>query len=956
MKHTSRLRFAESRYARPAFAAGVALASTLGLIAQTAATTESTEEPLKLEKFVVTGSAIPTPEGETFSPVTVYSPGQMARAGAALPIEVVRAMPGFQGAVATEQRSNGGSGAAGVNLRGLAGTITLLEGKATASFGNFNLLPFVALERVEIVKDGAGAVYGASALSGVFNIFLTPRFEGAKVDVYYGNTTEADAGVLRYGAIAGGSWGKFDAVVAFESYQRNALHSIDRDPSNTADQRFRGGINGGSGSFSGRATARRGSATAPIEDLVLAPGKTIGLTASDFVTFDTQGPTSNQFLNFRQYTPSIPKQERYNVYGRVNWKPLPNVDAYARLLYAHEVFYNGLAPSPMPSTGTAGTALRNAVRLSPHIPTGFFIQDTSSSPIGAIQNGTVPFRTIALGPRTQTFTRDAWDFTAGLKGTFGEDWQWNLDYVYSVFYRDDVQAGAPGRAALVSRILSGAYNPWALDTVSGTGPTGVAFDNPKALRESAAGGKTDNESPSRGFLFGMSGTAFTIPSGDVKLGFGGDYYRVDSATVPEPIFFSGDLLGLNSSNPTISRGYGAGAFAELQIPLVAEQWKWPFVKSVALSLSGRYDYQTVEGYQNGTSGAAIGKSFTAHNPKVGLRWQVDDDLMIRATWGTGFRLPSLGALFAAPGTSFPQLRDPLGFPIANQTQISTSGNPNLSPEDSKTYSAGFVWSPKFAPGLSIVADYYYGTIKGLVGEGSQFIVNINAAGQGPGFVAGNAATLNPNAPFANLITRSPTGSITTVASTNFNISARETTGVDFGITYAWPWKSWGRWTSRLDWNTVLSWDLTPVPGQAKQSFVGVYLDTSNNAISPGSIPKNKGQLSQLWEKGNWAVVFTGNYISELQDDPNFALIPGTTTTGFVRYIEEWVTFDTQVEFELPAGDGWKKWLAGTTIRVGANNVFDEKAPFSAGAFNDGYDVTTHSNRGRFVYTQITKKF
>lgn len=934
------------------------LASSLMVLAATAAFAQQPpavagDETVQLEKFTVTGSSIPTAEGETFSPISVYSPNEMARLGAAMPIEVLRSLPGFTGAVATEQRTNGGTGAAGVNLRGLDGTLTLLDGKRTASFDNFNLLPLIAIDRIEVVKDGAGAIYGSDALSGVFNTELVKRFTGEKVDFYYGNTTDKDAGVKRAAFLAGAKHGKLDVVVAAEYYERNALYSSDRFPSNNADTRALGGKNGGSPTFSGRTVARIGSATAAVQALTLKSGVSIPLTAADYVVFDTSSTTSNQFLNFRQYTPSIPAQERWNTYGRINWHITDRVEAYFRLLYGHEVFSSGLAPSPMSAANTgAGAALRNATRLSPHIPVGIFLNGTTADtdPTG-VQVGTTVFRTISLGPRTQTFTRNVWDLRAGVHGHFGDSWSWNVDFIYGWFYRVDNQAGAPSRAALVARILDGRYNPFALDNAKGTGPSGLAFDNAAALKESEASGNTFKKAPKRGFAANMNGTITAIPAGDLKVGFGADYYRDDSSSIPEPIFFTGDLLGLNGSNPTVSRSFGTGVFAELIVPLVSQEMKIPFVHKASLNLQGRYDYQTVQGYAGGNTGAPIGNSFTAHNPKVGLQWNLTDELLLRGTWGTGFRLPTLTQLFDATGTSNPQLRDPLGFPIANQTQITTGGNPNLSPEKSKTYSVGVVYSPRAVKGLSLVIDYYYGTINGLVGEGSQYLLNINAQTQGAGFVAGNPATINPNATFANLITRSASGSVTTIASSQFNISARETTGIDTAVTYVWPWRDLGRFTTRLEWNTALSWDLIPVAGAPAQSFVGVFLDTSSNAISPGSIPKHKGFLTQVWEKGNWSASVTANYISRLLDDPNFS-----TVTGTIRYIDSWLTYDGQVSYNFQGGDGWKKWLADTTLRVGASNLLDEDAPFAAGGFNDSYDVKTHSNKGRFVYAQLTKKF
>ncbi|MBI5768488.1 MAG: TonB-dependent receptor [Verrucomicrobia bacterium] len=934
-----------------ASAAGLVL-SGASLQAQPSASKKDSDETLTLEKFVVAGSAIPTAGNESFSPVSVVTYTEMVRVGAAAPIEALRVMPDVTGNVATEQRTNGGTGAAGVNLRGLAGTLTLFDGRRTAGFDNFNVIPSIAIDRIEVVKDGAGAIYGSDALAGVFNTVMVSRFNGHRVDAYYGNTTKNDAGVQRYGLLAGHTHGKTNVVLGVEYLERNALHSSDREPSDQADQRFRGGVNGGSPTFSGRATARIGSATATVQDLVLAPGKTVGLTSADFVPFNTSVATSTQMLNFRQYTPSIPAQHRHSIYGRINQTLSDNVEVFARLIYTKDTFYNGLAPSPMPAPSTTASAARDlliAERASPHIPTGFFIADDVRS-AGNILNGVVPFRTIALGPRQQLYRRENYDFVVGANGKFGQGWTWSSSYVFSELYRDQTQSGAPGKTKLVAEIVAGNYNPWALDTAKGTGPTGKAFDNPAALGRAAASGNTRLRGTTRGFDANASGTLFAMPAGDAKIGFGADYYRNDSSSIPDAIFFTGDLLGLNGSNPTISRGYGTGAFMALMLPLVSPQMNIPFVRSLKLQGEGRYDYQTVEGYQNGASGADIGRSFTAQNPKVGLQWNPVEDLLIRGTWSTGFRLPSLGSLFAASGTSNPSLVDPLGFTIANQTPITTRGNSNLSPEKSKTYSFGVVYSPKAVSGLSFTADYYMGEITGLVGEGSQYILNVNAAGQGSGFVRGNPATINPNAPFANLITRSATGGVTTIASTNFNISGRKTTGVDWAVSYVWPWKEMGRFMTRVDWNTALSWDLTPVQGATPQSYLATYIDVSQNAISPGSIPRHKGQVTQTWSKGQWHVMVAANYLSKLRDNPAF------TQGNVVRWIEPFSTVDANVEYKFKGGAGWRKYLTDVTWRIGGNNLSDESAPFAAGAFNDSYDVTTHSNRGRFLYTQVTRKF
>ena len=215
-------------------------------------------------------------------------------------------------------------------------------------------------------------------------------------------------------------------------------------------------------------------------------------------------------------------------------------------------------------------------------------------------------------------------------------------------------------------------------------------------------------------------------------------------------------------------------------------------------------------------------------------------LFVRGTWGTGFRLPTLVPLFNAPRRLESPAYRHARLLHSHEVADLDGRKCESGPEKSKTDSCGFVYSPKAISGLSINADYYFGEIKGLVGEGAQYILNVNAADQGAGFVRGNPATINPNAPFAALITPAASGSVQSVACTNFNLSSGQTTGEDYAVTYVWSGHQSGMFTRWADWNTVLTWDLTPVPGSPSQSNVGSYVDTSNNAISPGSVPKQKG--------------------------------------------------------------------------------------------------------------------
>jgi iron complex outermembrane recepter protein len=256
-------------------------------------------------------------------------------------------------------------------------------------------------------------------------------------------------------------------------------------------------------------------------------------------------------------------------------------------------------------------------------------------------------------------------------------------------------------------------------------------------------------------------------------------------------------------------------------------------------------------------------------------------------------------------------------------------------------------------------DYYYGQIEGLVAEGSQFMVNVNAMNQGAGYVPGNPATLNPAAPFAQNITRNAGGSITAVNSTYLNVAERETTGVDFSISYVWPWQGAGRWASYADWNTTLTWDLTLIKGQPSRNQLGKFGDPGTDASTPGSIPRNRGYFTQTWDRGNWSAAATINYISHMEDEIARTYSVATDASGNLifprkfRYVEEWVTFDAQVQYRLP--NVWS-FIRKSSLRLGCTNLTDEPAPLAVGAFNDSYDQVMHSNRGRFIYTNLVLEF
>ncbi|MGH7949809.1 MAG: TonB-dependent receptor plug domain-containing protein, partial [Candidatus Binataceae bacterium] len=314
------------------------------------------------ERVIVTGSNIPTAETESALPVTIYTVEAILKQGANTPAEGLRQLPSFVGNTATENDSNGGDGQAFVNLRalGAANTLILINGRRAFGFTNVNAIPIGALARSEVLKDGASAIYGSDAVAGVVNFILlngpgeTP-YDGAEINLLYGNTTDHDARVLQSYVRGGVATGKVAIAAAAEYYDRDDIYSRDREIARSADLRSLGGFNVGSGMFAGRVitTPATGGSQVLIDFSENAP------TPASYRRYNSDG-TDPAAFNFRAFTPSIPGVEKYQYFVTGNYKVFGNgLQIYGDLLYAKTKQDNGLAPAPfaVPEARYQNTAL-----------------------------------------------------------------------------------------------------------------------------------------------------------------------------------------------------------------------------------------------------------------------------------------------------------------------------------------------------------------------------------------------------------------------------------------------------------------------------------------------------------------------------------------------------------------------------------------------------------------------
>jgi iron complex outermembrane receptor protein len=990
------------------FALGQQASPASGIVAET-------------ERVIVTGSYIPTAETESALPVTVYTADVLQKQGANTPVEGLRQLPSFVGNTATENDSNGGDGQAFINLRalGAGNTLILINGRRAFGFTNVNAIPIGALARVEVLKDGASAIYGSDAVAGVVNFILlngpgeTP-LAGAEINLLYGNTTDHDAHVLQAYVRGGVATEKVAIAVAAEYYSRASIYARDRAISRFADVGSLGGFNGGSPTFSGR-IAFIGADGDPLPQVLLDSSNNAPTRAS-YRDFDFGTDPTN--FNFRAYTPSIPGVEKYQYFVTGNYKVFgAGLQIYGDLLYAKTKQDNGLAPSPFvipepryqngvlgifngrDATGRLDGSLDNSrpaqlaiIRNSPYNPFG---RDLTNLRYRLVQE---------LNNRRSFFDYDFYRYVAGVKGDFsftGNNFLSFLGYDAGIVYeRADylrIDSGDATRGGIYNEIISGAFNPFIGQDAPLTGtvptyvdgvPTGTtaSYNNLAAAQRASYLGRSYNYS--RDFLADAKVNGNLLPKlyqGGIAFNIGAEYRQSRTQQLPDQVQAAGDQLGFNKSLPSKYKQEVSSIFGELTIPLVTSTLSIPGVRSLEVAVAYRY-----EEFQN--SDQFFGTTANFNNggtPRISLRYQPIADLTLRASYGKSFLSPSPAQLFDRESQNFPNIFDPLigdGPPPVNGVFV--SGNPKLTPERTDTYTAGLVYSPKFLSGFTATVDLYQVYTTDVILDPfsyAQIIVTANGnAGGGPG------------APFAEFIQRAggpggpQTGEIISVDAQNQNASKRLVNGMDITASYQFPTQNWGTFTISSGYNYFFTWKAEPFAGAGTTNFLGDY-SLFAVPLAPGAIPYHKGYFRGEWEWKGFDFTSTVNYISSFNDDSSAVLaaqiIGGTDTNpqyDIYRRVSDYITLDMQLSYEfkkravLPpaAADPSKdaktyaagtaggpetssfrqRMLSGTKLTVGVNNAFDRNPPTVLGAFNDNYDTSLYSIRNRYYYIAINKKF
>jgi outer membrane receptor protein involved in Fe transport len=960
------------------------------------------------ERVIVTGSNIPTAEEVGPNPVETFSHEDIQKSGKRTTEEFLLSLPIVTSNVIpvsnNENGSNTAVGAAAVSLRGLdpRATLVLIDGRRVAPYpiGNnpgpvntmfvdLNSIPQAAIESIEILKDGASTVYGADAVAGVVNLKMRHDYRGAEATIEYGNTEHDDSALFQASIIFGVGDDKTEIAGAMNYYHRNSIANRDRTysavppflSSNASPYNLQ--LAKTVVAAAGGTVVNDPNDPTGLTQFAAAPDFTNGLAPASAYKYGSG--RLNRF-NFNQFSLSFPSSERWGGYTHFEHKFCEDQAVfYGDFMYQNVQARNELAA---PATGSFQTAGQVVLAIPPdtpiapgsealgtptHLETGVPADAFNPfNPFHQIISGGTRARLAEFGNRVFDNTTDAYLATVGIKGDKLFDGNWGYDAGFRYSEVKNVQTGNQVSISKFNRILNAAdpiFDPNSSQFIGTTVPFNPFgdFHVPIASNQATVAFATVHPKDlDTSKIWTIDGSLYTtslfdLPAGGIGFAVGGQFRRESLDENPDPLNVAGDISG-NSPVPVAHGGRKSFAFyAEANIPIFSSKNAIPGFHSLEITAAGRY-----EQFRNNDTDVAV--------PKFGIRWQpIDEQLTLRATWGQGFREPTLEELFAAPISGLKLSHDPQnGGAFEPETNFLVLSNKNLKPEDSETYSAGFVWTPKYIPGLTYSVDAWGVRREGVIG--SPPADEILAREQ--------AGTLLPG----EVVERDIGGGITRITAQNMNLGFQEANGVDFTLQYQRPLPV-GIFTFLTEWTWLYHFAFPEGETAFGFGFTDANLAgfTTDPGLSNEGWYKWRGTTRFDWAWKGFDAAATVRYVSGFEElSPK--ILPhevGKTLRLDLQFSYDFSDLVSKVEErpvagyskEAPPRDGkapvaketvsaevnnscWARWVRGTTITFGINNVFDDDPPFASGEGGNavGYPGFTYDATNRFWYWRLTKKF
>ena len=686
------------------------------------------------ERVMVTGSNIPSAAEVGPNPIQTIDRDTIEKSGQRTTEELLRDQPvANANGVPTSGNGGGiefGQGGSSISLRGLdaSATLVLINGHRVApypsgtnfgadTFVDLNAIPRAAIESVEILKDGASTIYGVDAIAGVVNIKLRRDYNGAELNVEYGNTTNRDSGELSTSLVFGVGNQKTSITGTANYYSRNSIYSHDRAyDQNTplvATETDASPFN-----LEVTRAAAEAAAGRPITEI--PPGVNTFFAHAPFFTTGSAPASSYVFTEDRsvtfpvfQYQQELPDARRYGAFLNADHKIFgEQMVAYAEVFFQRtEVDYQS-APAPTFDFQTPGAAVGGTPLAIPPHTAGVIVGGPTYAEAGLPLTAYNPFnpfdqifsgdsraRLFDLGPRDYQTINDAFFVTAGLRGDklFDGTWGYDATMRYSLTRSDiNIRSVSESRFQRILNASDPIFDPSSPQFVGTTVPYNpfgdyrVPIPNNYRLADFAEihGEKVDLGAITSVDLNIYTVQLYELPPGPIGLAFGGQFWHETLDQRPDDAIVEGDVLGIGPLPRIHGDRDSYAGYVETNIPVFGSNYSAPGFQALAFTAAVRF-----EAFSNGDNVMV---------PKFGMRWQpFDDSLTLRATWSEGYRQPTLIELSAPPASAALTIFDPIRNEVVPQLPITFLPNPNLEPEDSRNFTAGVVYSPKFVPGLTL---------------------------------------------------------------------------------------------------------------------------------------------------------------------------------------------------------------------------------------------------------------
>ena len=933
---------------------GALLASTVLLVGAPVGAAEG-----EIETVTVTGSRIAYSPTDGPQPLTVVTRADIDDSGLLSVGDLIQRLP-MQGSGINRTYNNGGDGSVRVELRALgsARTLVLVNGKRWVASGeganssiDLNTIPIAAIERVEVLKDGASAVYGSDAIAGVVNIILRKNVDGIEFSHQTGDfAASGGGGEETWSVLGGGVADRARFTIGASLTTIDDLSNADREqtaarPANggsagTPQGRFGyGGVVGGFGNF----TLNEGQAGTD-------PGHFREWTSPD----DRFNYNPDNYIQ----TPS----ERRNIFLNGSYELTDQISFLFDALYQNRLSDQLLAPTPLfwgfsADEGIDATNIHNPFGIT---FCGFSGTNNLGTPCGELDEpvayGWFGRRMVEAGNRN--FLQDIETFRGGFgfEGGIGDQWSWEVYWSWAQNKASSTTEGLLNTDAIRKALGPASGCTGACVPLNIFGGQGTDAEYLGDGRWSGSGSITEEMlnyisftahdtggNDMKNMNVQVTGTLMDLPSGPVGAAFGYELREESGFTSPDALIVTGATSG-NASQPTDGSYDVSEFFAEIGIPVLSGA---PLAESLDVNIALRYsDYST---FGSTTKG------------KYNIMWRPHNDLLVRVTVSDGFRAPSIPELFFGQSDSYPELQDPCdvnspnftgsgdqqtnaqcrshgvpdGFTQPNtQIRITVGGNPDLQPEESDNFSFGLVYQPGWLDGFQAELDWFDIEITDTISSiGDQNILE---------------QCYSDNPQYCEHVDRGAGGFVTDLRDLNTNVGRLQVAGTDVALSWQGVDTNWGIFDFGGDITKYSTWESTDALGTLFLQKGYVFGSSRNNNADL------RMTAHVAWTSGPWSARWSWQYIAEAKGVPNTP--PSYDADGAYDAGDEVRTLDATLYNDIVGSYIWERDTMTITFAAGVDNLMDQDPPFFPESFANDFDPDYRSWSSRFWYARVKVLF